>query len=94
MFLKIIDFIDNITNNKKGFNREKAKNVVRSTNFENLKKIEKDKGFSEAIIARNDKKRIPFFYLGPKNNWKKNFDSEFIDKLNDVFEKNLIELNY
>ena len=94
VFKEIIDFIDNITNNKKGFNREKAKNVVRSTNFENLKKIEKNRGFSEAIIARNDKKKIPFFYLGPKNNWEKNFDNEFKDKLNNVFEKNLIELEY
>ena len=94
VFKEIVDFIDKISNNKKGFSREKAKNAVRSTSFENLKKIEENKGFKESIIARENKKKIPFFYLGPKNDWKKNFDSEFIGKLNSIFEKNLIELNY
>ena len=40
------------------------------------------------------KKKIPFFHLGPKNKWQKNFDNEFTDKLNIIFEKNLRELNY
>tara|TARA_A100001015_G_scaffold314944_1_gene425604 strand:- start:4320 stop:5168 length:849 start_codon:yes stop_codon:yes gene_type:complete len=94
VFKEIIEFIDKLINNKKGFNREKAKNSVKSTSFENLKKIEEKIGFGESIIARNNKKRIPFFHLGPKNNWQKNFDSKFIEKLNYIFEKNLIELNY
>ena len=41
MFKEIVEFIDKLTNNKKGFSREKAKNSVKSTSFENLKKIEK-----------------------------------------------------
>ena len=91
---EIIDFIDKLTNNKKGFSREKAKNAVNSTSFENLKKIEETKGFSESIVSREQEKKIPFFHLGPKNDWKLNYDSKFIDKLNNIFEKNLIELKY
>ena len=94
VFKEIVEFIDKITNNKNGFSREKAKNSVQSTSFENLKKIEDNSGFSESIIARENKKNIPFFHLGPKNDWKKNFDNRFIQKLNDIFERNLIELNY
>ena len=94
VFKEVVEFIDKLINNKKGFNREKAKNAVKSTSFENLKKIEENKGFSESIIARKDKKKIPFFHLGPKNEWKKNFDSRFIEKINDIFQKNLNELNY
>ena len=94
VFKEIINFINKISNNKEGFSREKAKNAVSSTSFENLKKIEENQGFNEGIIARENKKKIPFFNLGPKNEWKKNFDSEFIDRLNNIFEKNLIELNY
>ena len=94
VFKEIIEFIDKLINNKKGFNREKAKNAVKSTSFENLKKIEENKGFSESIIARKDKKIIPFFHLGPKNNWQKNFDNKFIEKINNIFQKNLDELNY
>ena len=40
------------------------------------------------------KKKIPFFHLGPKNNWQNNFDKEYVDKLNNIFVKNLEELNY
>ncbi len=94
VFKEIIEFIDKLTNNKNGFSREKAKNAVKSTSFENLKRIEETKGFDEAIIAREEKKKIPFFHLGPRNDWQKNFDSKFIKKLNNIFEKNLLELNY
>ena len=94
VFKEVVEFIDKLINNKKGFNREKAKNAVKSTSFENLKKIEENKGFSESIIARKDKKIIPFFHLGPKNDWQKNFDNKFIEKINNIFQKNLDELNY
>ena len=94
VFKEIVEFIDTITNNRKGFSREKAKNAVQSTSFENLKKIEIEKGFSESITARKDQKKIPFFHLGPKNQWQKNFDEEFIKKLKDIFDKSLKELNY
>ena len=94
VFKEIIEFIDKLTNNKKGFSREKAKNAVKSTSFENLKKLEETNGFSESIISREEKKKIPFFHLGPKNNWQKNFDKEFTNKLNNIFKKNLKELNY
>ena len=94
VFKEVVEFIDKLINNKKGFNREKAKNAVKSTSFENLKKIEENNGFSESIIARKDKKKIPFFHLGPKNEWQKNFDNKFIEKINNIFQKNLDELNY
>ena len=94
VFKEIIEFIDELTNNKSGFIREKAKNAVKSTSFENLKKIEEINGFGESIISREEKKKIPFFHLGPNNNWQKNFDDRFIKKLNNIFGKNLEELNY
>ena len=94
VFKEIIEFIDKLTNNKSGFSREKAKNAVQSTSFENLKKIEETKGFGESIISRKEKKKIPFFHLGPKNKWQENFDTKFVEKLRNIFEKNLIELDY
>ena len=94
VFKEIIEFIDKLTNNKNGFIREKAKNAVETTSFENLKKIEINKGFSESIFPRVGDKKIPFFHLGPKNNWQKNFDTEFVKRLNNIFEKDLDELNY
>ena len=94
VFKDIVEFIDKLTNNKSGFSREKAKNAVKTTSFENLKKIEIEKGFSEAIASRIEGKKIPFFQLGPKNDWQKNFDSKFSKKINNIFKKNLDELNY
>ena len=94
VFKEIIEFIDKLTNNKKGFSKEKAKNAVRTTSFENLKKIEEKNGFGESIISRKEKKKIPFFHLGPNNEWQKNFDTKFIEKLNNIFKENLLELNY
>ena len=32
--------------------------------------------------------------MGPKNDWKNNFDNKFIIKLNNLFKKNLEELGY
>ena len=94
VFKEIIEFINKLTNNKSGFSREKAKNAVNTTSFENLKKIEESNGFSESIISREEKKKIPFFHLVPKNNWQKNFDKKFVEKLNNIFRENLIELGY
>ena len=48
---------------------------------------------SESIKSNNIKRQIPFFHLGPENNWRK-FDMNFQNELNKIFEKNLIELNY
>jgi len=67
---------------------------ISSTTFEKLKQIEKQKGFIESVGSKKNKKAIPFFHMGPKNDWKNNFDKKFIIKLNNLFKKNLEELGY
>ena len=53
------------------------------------------RGFSEAVFDRVDKnKKVPFFNLGPNNNWKKILDKDLVKKIDEVFEKDLKELNY
>ena len=91
---EIIEFIQNITEQKKEFNYLKARNSVKSTNFEKMKNIEKNDGFLESVLSKNDTKKIPFFHLGPKNDWKSMFDKSYQKKLNSIFENNLKELNY
>ena len=91
---EIIEFIQNTIQEKKGFNFLKAQNAVKSTNFENMKNMEKKSGFLESISSKNDTKKIPFFHLGPKNDWKSIFDKSYQNKLNSIFENNLKELNY
>ena len=92
--LDIIEFINEILKNKQSVDKKKLENVVNSTSFDKLKKEETIEGFSEAIISRQKDKKIPFFYLGPKNDWKKILDKKMQSQLNTVFMKNLKELLY
>jgi hypothetical protein len=94
VFKEIINFLNKITKNSNKFSKKKAQNSIESTSFEKLKKMEENKGFDESVISKLNKKRIPFFHLGPKNNWVNNFDITFRNKLNGTFKKNLEELGY
>ena len=91
---EIIEFIQNVVGEKNEFNILKAHNSVKSTNFENMKNIEKNDGFFESILSKNENKKIPFFHLGPKNDWRSIFDKNYQEKLKSIFENNLNELNY
>ena len=37
---------------------------------------------------------LPFFNLGPINNWKKILDKDFADKLSETFKDDLNEIGY
>ena len=94
VFKSIIEFISSISGDKNSFNRERAINALSSTSFEMLKNLEKKGGFKESVFSNKNKKKIPFFYLGPKNDWRKILQKEIQINLEKKFEKNLKELNY
>jgi len=95
VFKEVIKFINEITNNKEKVNIDKIKNVLKTTTFDKLKQSEIDHGFSESVSHREDKdKKIPFFNLGPKNNWKQIISDDLKIKLETIFEKDLKELSY
>ena len=95
LFKEIIQFINQITNNNEKIDLSKLKKALNSTTFEKLKEKEKTDGFSEAISSKKDKnKKIPFFNLGPKNNWKNLLDEDLKLKLNNLFKKDLKDLSY
>ena len=94
VFKDIVEFINRISTNKKEFNREKAINALNSTSFKELKNLEKNHGFIEAVRNTKDKKKIPFFYLGPENKWEKILKKEIVDDLDNNFKLSLKELNY
>ena len=92
--LEIIQFVDKIMKNNEGIDKKKLENAINSTSFEKLKKEETVKGFSEAILSKQRNKKIPFFYLGPENDWKKILDEKIQTKLLKNFKDNLKELLY
>ena len=51
-------------------------------------------GFSESVVSKKNKKKIPFFYLGPKNNWKKILKTKISNKIEISFEKEMKKLGY
>ncbi len=94
IFKDIIEFINKALNIKEEINNDKLKNSVNSTYFDKLKSDEKKNGFVEAVPSRTSKEKIPFFNLGPNNDWKKILDKDQQIKLNDMFEEDLIKLGY
>lgn len=91
----LINFIDKTCKLKANFNKLKAQNAIKTTSFEKLKKIEENDGFVESIKSKKkDNNKVPFFHLGPNNNWKLFFDTKFTNKLNVIFKESLQELQY
>ena len=94
VFTEVIEFINKTTKRTEKINKLKIKNSINSTSFHKLKANEKKFGFSESVKSKKDNKQIPFFFLGPDNDWNKILDDELKNKLNKVFDKNLKEFSY
>ena len=94
VFKDIVEFINKSNQINEKININKLKNSVNSTFFDKLKKDEEINGFSESITSKNKKTKIPFFYLGPKNNWEKILDKKIQIKISDAFKTEFNELGY
>jgi hypothetical protein len=94
VFKDIVEFVNKTLNIKEKIDIDKLKNSVNSTNFNKLKNDEKKNGFIEAVLSKKNKEKIPFFNLGPDNDWRKILDKDKQEKLTDVFKEDLIELGY
>jgi len=93
-FLKILKFICKLNNTKFNLDKTKLKNVLETTDFKKMKELEKKKEFFEAKTNKKTGEKIPFFNLGPKNNWKQLLDNKIKEKIEIAFEKEMIELGY
>ena len=91
-FKRIANYITNTTNIK--FSEEQIKKSIVESSFENLQKLEDKNGFIESIKDPENKKRKKFFNLGPRNNWKKSLDQEFVNKIENSFNDEMKELGY
>jgi hypothetical protein len=94
VFYDVINFINKTINSEEKIFKNKIKNAVNSSLFSKLKEKEKKEGFSEAPKSKLLNSKIPFFNLGPDNNWKKILNDNLKDRLNNTFKKKLKELSY
>jgi len=94
VFKDIVKFINITINSKETINIDRIKKSVQSTFFEKLKDNEKKNGFTEAVFTKDKKEKIPFFNLGPKNDWKKILNKELRIKIEEAFKAELNEIGY
>ena len=80
--IKVFDFFKSLGMSQKLFNIAKLNKVIKTTEFNNMKELEKKHGFREATIDNKTGKRLSFFNKGPKNNWKDELDSNNRNKTN------------
>ena len=90
-FLKVINFIEKISNIK--FNKLKINDAISNSNFNNLERIEKKVGFVEAPKNKFGKP-IKFFNLGSENKWQKLLSKEILEDIETKFRKEMTELEY
>ena len=88
---KIITFLKKFINIQ--INENKIKNILDSTNFEHLKKLEEKGQFNENAYENIYLKK-KFFNLGPKNNWENVLDNKIKKEIESKFSKEMKELGY
>ena len=74
--------------------KKKNKNIIKTTNFKNLQKMESEDGFKESVKNKYTNSKVNFFHLGPENKWKNNIDKETISLIENSFKSEMKELNY
>ncbi len=92
--IEVFNFFQTLGMNKSLYDDKKLDNVIKSTQFNNMKKLEKEIGFDESVIDKKTNKKKPFFNLGPSNNWKNKLDPNLVNKIEKVFSKEMEELGY
>ena len=90
-FLKIRAYLEEKLNLK--FSDNKFDTAVSSNSFDKLKKIEEKEGFYENITIDPNKK-VNFFNLGPKNDYKNLLEKKISMEIEKNFNSEMKELGY
>ena len=67
---------------------------IDSTDFEKLRNMEDNEGFVETPDSFKKEKKIRFFHLGKKNNWKTLLDNKLSKGIEEDFKKEMQNLGY
>ena len=91
-FAKIVKFLSSILNIE--FNKNIITEAIKTSSFDNLKKLEKSGLFGESVADIKSGEKKDFFYLGPKNDWKKLLDNKISREIEQKFQNEMKELKY
>ena len=94
VFRDLVVFVNTLCRFNEGVNSIKLNNSIETTSFDKLKNIENQGNFSESVYSLKDKRKIKFFFLGPKNDWRKELDKSLIKKMNEYYKEDLNKFGY
>ena len=92
--IEVFNFFQTFGMSKSLYDEKKLDNVIKSTQFKNMQKLEKEIGFDESVMDKKTNKKIPFFNLGPSNDWRNKLDTNLANKIERAFSKEMEELGY
>jgi len=92
--IEVFNFFQTLGMNKSLYDDKKLDSVIKSTQFNNMKRLEKEIGFDESVMDKKTNKKIPFFNLGPSNDWRNKLDTNLVNKIEKAFSKEMEELGY
>ncbi len=93
VLLRIFKFLNSL-GMKFEIDMVKLNKAIKTTEFENMKKKEENETFFEAPVDIKNNRRKIFFNLGPKNDWRKILNETNRDKIENAFNREMIELGY
>jgi len=93
-FITILKFIHKLLDLKFSINDDKLKNILKTTSFEHMQKVEKNFGFEESVKTKKDGEKNTFFKYGPKINTPETLPAEIKKKLEVSLKKEMEELGY
>ena len=94
IFYEILKFIHNLKNIEFVLDKKKFKNILDSTDFGKVQKLESQMGFHESMTDKNTGKKIKFFNLGSKTNWQSALEPNLQNKIEEAFKSEMEELGY
>ena len=89
---KIVAFLKNFLDFK--VSDTKKENIIKSTSFEALKKIEENGEFTENVFVGRTNEKVKFFNKGPYNNWQNALPENIRIELETELKNELNELGY
>jgi len=89
---RLIAYLEKFTPIK--IDEKKINEIIHKTSFENLKSLENEGFFLEKSINKVTKEKTDFFFLGPKNDYKRLLDKKTIYAIEKNFKKTMQELKY
>ena len=92
VFVSTLNFLSKFL--KFEYNKKKINSALTSTSFKNLSQMENKEGFHESATSSKTMKKIKFFNLGKKNNWKSLLDKKIVKKVERRFKNEMSELGY